>query len=488
MDSKKNLDAEDSQASTSENKNQKPDGDSQTSLGPPPRPAISSAADTPDYFNSVHNPFSLEPNPFEQSFGGGGNGGGASGETPGKSILPPVASLTSPALPGNNSAGGGYNWSNSLRSGPLSPAMLAGPTSTNDYFDSIGRGFPTPNESSLRTGLTPGGGGSMFPAPSPNSQALLQQLQSGGATPSTIEFHRTALNAAKKNNANGPTSNPTSEPDPGSQGANNMDVKPNAAAGGDPFGHHDAADAANGLFMLAKGGQPTSNQFSTSNPTSVPPQSVQVNEPDTGVQNANGSAHAGREMSGNLSEELTKPTTKGKGKKNASAKGAGAANNRRKAEDPVTKGANKKSKLNSGSGSMEPPSDFDYSDMEDDKKRMPGDTKKMTDEEKRKNFLERNRVAALKCRQRKKQWLANLQAKVELFTSENDALTATVTQLREEIVNLKTMLLAHKDCPVSQAQGLGSMMMNGIPPGYETHPYNMGMQPGAIPAQGMRRA
>lgn len=64
------------------------------------------------------------------------------------------------------------------------------------------------------------------------------------------------------------------------------------------------------------------------------------------------------------------------------------------------------------------------------------------------------RVAALKCRQRKKQWLANLQAKVELFTSENDALTTTVTQLREEIVNLKTLLLAHKDCPVSQAQGL----------------------------------
>ena len=64
------------------------------------------------------------------------------------------------------------------------------------------------------------------------------------------------------------------------------------------------------------------------------------------------------------------------------------------------------------------------------------------------------RVAALKCRQRKKQWLANLQTKVELFSTENDALSATVTQLREEIVNLKTLLLAHKDCPVSQAQGL----------------------------------
>jgi ATF/CREB family transcription factor len=73
-----------------------------------------------------------------------------------------------------------------------------------------------------------------------------------------------------------------------------------------------------------------------------------------------------------------------------------------------------------------------------------------------------HRVAALKCRQRKKQWLANLQAKVELFSTENDALSATVTQLREEIVNLKTLLLAHKDCPVSQAQGLHGAAMNNF--------------------------
>ncbi|KAH7113696.1 Aft1 HRA domain-containing protein [Dactylonectria estremocensis] len=65
-------------------------------------------------------------------------------------------------------------------------------------------GFPTPNESSLRSGLTPGGSGSMFPAPSPNSQALFAQLASGGATPSTIDFHRTAISAAaKREQANG---------------------------------------------------------------------------------------------------------------------------------------------------------------------------------------------------------------------------------------------------------------------------------------------
>ena len=73
-----------------------------------------------------------------------------------------------------------------------------------------------------------------------------------------------------------------------------------------------------------------------------------------------------------------------------------------------------------------------------------------------------------------------MQAKVELFTTENDALTATVTQLREEIVNLKTLLLAHKDCPVSQAQGISGMAMQqiaGDTAGY-ANPYGMAMGAG----------
>ena len=87
-------------------------------------------------------------------------------------------------------------------------------------------------------------------------------------------------------------------------------------------------------------------------------------------------------------------------------------------------------------------------------------------------------MAALKCRQRKKQWLANLQAKVEIFSSENDALSAQVTQLREEVVNLKTLLLAHKDCPISQAQGI-AFNVNGLPGEYNgaghPNPYGMAM-------------
>ena len=105
------------------------------------------------------------------------------------------------------------------------------------------------------------------------------------------------------------------------------------------------------------------------------------------------------------------------------------------------------------------------------------------------------RVAALKCRQRKKQWLANLQAKVELFSTENDALSGQVTQLREEIVSLKGLLLAHKDCPMGQAQGLPGMIMNGlgndVPGGFANHhanPYGMAMQNGGGMQAAMQRS
>lgn len=82
--------------------------------------------------------------------------------------------------------------------------------------------------------------------------------------------------------------------------------------------------------------------------------------------------------------------------------------------------------------------------------------KHIEDDEKRKNFLERNRIAALKCRQRKKQWLNNLQSKVELLTTENEQLQTQVESMREEIVNLKTLLLAHKDCPLAQTKMMGN--------------------------------
>jgi len=78
----------------------------------------------------------------------------------------------------------------------------------------------------------------------------------------------------------------------------------------------------------------------------------------------------------------------------------------------------------------------------------------MTEEEKRKNFLERNRQAALKCRQRKKAWLAQLQAKNEYLENENERLTNALVSSREEISRLSAIVGAQG---VSNSTGLPSV-------------------------------
>ncbi|KAK4149231.1 Mis12-Mtw1 protein family-domain-containing protein [Chaetomidium leptoderma] len=456
-------------------------------LAPPPRPnQQQQGSNSPDYFNNnSNNPavasLSLEPNPFEQSFGG------APPETPGGTKLPSVAALTSPSslLPGGNTP---FAWgAGSLRTGPLSPAMLSGPT--NDYFSDthhIRGGFPTPNESSLRTGLTPGGSGSMFPAPSPNSQAIFAQLGGGTtATPGTIDFHRTALSAAaaKREQAQAqaqqqpPPIAPTSQPQAVTNGVQPPKAESKAPTG--PFDPHDN-DAANGLFMLAQGRnttQPAIAQQQYAAPVNTSPQMNGAPSLTDGSVRGVSEGSAGSDES-----EVARPNTRARGKRTS---GSGATSSRRKAEDaPAKAPASKKSKTNGGSASfsgndmdMMDHSDDDHHDDDDDgKDDGAGSKSKMTDDEKRKNFLERNRVAALKCRQRKKQWLANLQTKVEMFSTENETLSAQITQLREEVVNLKTLLLAHKDCPVTQQQGLHGAFMQPPMDAFNPplNPYGMG--------------
>lgn len=273
--------------------------------------------------------------------------------------------------------------------------MLAGPAGSNDYFDNVGRGFPTPNESSLRTGLTPGGGGSMFPAPTPSGQASFANLQSGGATPSTLDFQRTALNVAKKNG--GPTSNPQESEQLLQQG--NIEV-PKSGAQMDPFAHPDATDAANGLFMLSKGAQAAnSGQFAPQTSQPMPTNLRQevskaespLDDPATLDAMSNGQDQD-MPVDANMSDETGEPqATKSNSRasrKKSNAKGANTANGRRKAED-ASKGSNKKLKGANSSTTAGDKSDSDNQAV--DPARDGSGGKKLTDEEKRKNFLERNR-------------------------------------------------------------------------------------------------
>lgn len=233
----------------------------------------------------------------------------------------------------------------------------------------------------------------MFPAPSPNSQAFIAQLASGGATPSTLDFHRTAMSAAAKrdqNTSNGNASQQqqnqqtqkqgqqpaTSQPQEMSNGGAQVKTEPKT------FDPHDN-DAANGLFMLAQGGNQGANQFASTSAPSGHTQPAPVQPQMNG-----GPVEAGRGASEdtNMSNqsEQDKPNTRGKGKKNPPA-----TNGRRKAEEaPAKAPPNKKAKNNASVNGMseEPSDDEDGDEMNND-----GTKSKMTDEEKRKNFLERNR-------------------------------------------------------------------------------------------------
>uniref|UniRef100_A0A3P9AKZ5 Cyclic AMP-dependent transcription factor ATF-2 n=1 Tax=Esox lucius TaxID=8010 RepID=A0A3P9AKZ5_ESOLU len=73
-------------------------------------------------------------------------------------------------------------------------------------------------------------------------------------------------------------------------------------------------------------------------------------------------------------------------------------------------------------------------------------------DEKRRKFLERNRAAASRCRQKRKVWVSSLEKKAEDLNAMNGQLQNEVTLLRSEVAQLKQLLLAHKDCPVTAMQ------------------------------------
>jgi ATF/CREB family transcription factor len=246
--------------------------------------------------------------------------------------------------------------------------------------------------------------------------------------------------------------------------------------------------------MLARGGNDaqSTNQFAATSgvpghahPAPVAPQRIIPSQQMSWVNwDPIGSAR-GMSMISIASDESEQArlNTRGMGKRNPSP-----TNGRRKADESTVQApTNKKSKANANAAATN--SDMDLSD-EGSTMRLEESVSmsKMTNEENRKNFLERNRyvlqslivlycgslltpqtsVAAHKCRLRRKQWLTQLQTRVGLFTTENNTLMAQIAHLREETVNLKTLLLAHKDCPVAYRQELYSASMSQV-----IKPYNL---------------
>ena len=71
---------------------------------------------------------------------------------------------------------------------------------------------------------------------------------------------------------------------------------------------------------------------------------------------------------------------------------------------------------------------------------------------KRSKFLERNRVAASKCRQKKKEWTQNLENRARELQKNNTQLRMVVDSCRQEILFLKGELLKHGQCECESIQ------------------------------------
>lgn len=64
----------------------------------------------------------------------------------------------------------------------------------------------------------------------------------------------------------------------------------------------------------------------------------------------------------------------------------------------------------------------------------------------RKDILEKNRQAAYRCRQKKKRWVQELEEKGESAERRNKELQEQISQLREESIYLRNLLLTHGNC------------------------------------------
>ena len=84
------------------------------------------------------------------------------------------------------------------------------------------------------------------------------------------------------------------------------------------------------------------------------------------------------------------------------------------------------------------------------RKRKDVDPSSPVEVERRSKFLERNRIAASKCRQKKKEWASDLDTRVRELQINKDSLSTLANSLKEEVLYLKGEMLKHSSCSCPQ--------------------------------------
>ncbi|KAF9113189.1 hypothetical protein BGX27_002030 [Mortierella sp. AM989] len=428
--------------------------------------ATSVDGDGPMSYLQARSKLDMEPNPFEQSFSGGATGTESTGETP-KPVLPPIASMSGRLAPNNDQ----FGWSEqSLRMGPLSPSMLEGPQDPIMFEKPATANLPAgsfpASAAPISTVYTSGApitengfpfvgmpGAQPIPqtvGPIPTAEPYPQVLYNQQSTVSQMPPQHGA-------SASRPQQQQQQQPYPHANGQPNMNDRYMPQQQGAQ--HPDSVNGYGNLHLLS---QATHREMWIKRESVDASGQLAQNQHRQQQNQQNQLSQGGQSMPTMPPGMVAAPQLPKNGVEPAFVRGV--QRNRMTSEDNSDDSGVSKHSSNSAEKS--------------NRKRSASDDK-MDEEEKRKNFLERNRQAALKCRQRKKQWLSNLQAKVEYLTTDNEHLQTQTAALRDEIIHLKALLLAHKDCPVAQANGVYAETIS-VPNG---HNGNM-MPHGRGPMQG----
>ncbi|KAL8737283.1 MAG: hypothetical protein Q9181_001837 [Wetmoreana brouardii] len=81
-----------------------------------------------------------------------------------------------------------------------------------------------------------------------------------------------------------------------------------------------------------------------------------------------------------------------------------------------------------------------------------GQATSSAEEVRRHKFLERNRIAASKCRQKKKEWTQNLETRARELAKENNSLRLMIDSMRDEMLFIKGEMLKHTSCACDDIQ------------------------------------
>ncbi|KAF9338825.1 hypothetical protein BKA57DRAFT_146560 [Linnemannia elongata] len=475
---------------------------------------------SPMRFLQACSKLDMEPNPFEQSFAGGassekaGSAGGPSTETgleTPKPVLPPIASMSGRLAPGTDQ----FGWdAQSLRMGPLSPSMLEGPQQPINIEGKSQNPLPIgtfpPAAASINTVFTSGApmaeNGLPFvglPGPLPVPPVAVQSTEPYPPSVYNQPHPMAQPQPQPSHQQQQPPSHPPGPPGgPGSRPPQHFThptthqqqhqqphdrYMPPQAPQQNMANNNSHINQYGNLHLLSQQAQasrgPWIKRESTDSnggaPYNQPPHPPHAGHPHHPQNHPHPSqSHSNAHPGPHQNNGQGIPGVGSHPPRNSVDSGFNQGTRRSRMTSEDYSDDSEQSSKNSANGG----------DNSNKKKAKPGPVDdKMDEEEKRKNFLERNRQAALKCRQRKKQWLTNLQAKVEYLTNDNEHLQGQTAALRDEIIHLKALLLAHKDCPVAQANGVyadsiglpghsGNMMNHSRPP----HPMQQQQQAGPL--------